>query len=377
MKMDVDFALHKADMVAGAGEHALTTLAREVRRLRGERGDSKCAHGKTGPCNDCVICPNCVHQFRAIPVNVQHLLLSLGVDPPDKSLAVGRDPHADASPSSASRSDLSAFEAGWRMAAEWTNRDDLLSDIGSPAYNEDRERFLNGDCAASRVPGQAEHGTAGIAQTGYASSARREPEPGGSECGDGRHDVARQRGSSASSARPETPSDAGNSRSLSGSSAPLLTATGKELAKRLIEAERGPFQLAEERYLSIARVAVSNLMRVEAAGQPVVPRSTSEGSEWRPTVIAWGVISDDSVVMVRFDTEAAAEDYAQRKGREVHRLISPADYARICGTPLLPPETNLPAVQTRTHATQDEAAGANRRSEGRPEAGAAEPQEKP
>jgi hypothetical protein len=58
---------------------------------------------------------------------------------------------------------------------------------------------------------------------------------------------------------------------------------------------------------------------------------------WKPTVIAWGVMSDDSVVMVRFDSEAEAEGYAQRKGREVHRLISPIDYARVCGTlPLLP-----------------------------------------
>jgi hypothetical protein len=34
------------------------------------------------PNNDEVICPNCTHQFRAIPVNVQRLLLSLGAEPP-------------------------------------------------------------------------------------------------------------------------------------------------------------------------------------------------------------------------------------------------------------------------------------------------------
>lgn len=32
--------------------------------------------------NDEVICPHCTHQFRAIPVNVQKLLLSLGAEPP-------------------------------------------------------------------------------------------------------------------------------------------------------------------------------------------------------------------------------------------------------------------------------------------------------
>jgi hypothetical protein len=32
--------------------------------------------------DDMVICPNCNHQFRAIPVQVQRLLLSAGIDPP-------------------------------------------------------------------------------------------------------------------------------------------------------------------------------------------------------------------------------------------------------------------------------------------------------
>lgn len=37
------------------------------------RQDAPCIHGVPfdKPCNDCVICPNCCHQFRAIPVNVQ------------------------------------------------------------------------------------------------------------------------------------------------------------------------------------------------------------------------------------------------------------------------------------------------------------------
>ena len=34
------------------------------------------------PNDDHVICPNCVHQFRAIPVNVQKLMLGVGFEPP-------------------------------------------------------------------------------------------------------------------------------------------------------------------------------------------------------------------------------------------------------------------------------------------------------
>jgi hypothetical protein len=37
------------------------------------------------PNNDQVICPNCVHQFRAIPVNVQQLMLDAGLEPPFKA----------------------------------------------------------------------------------------------------------------------------------------------------------------------------------------------------------------------------------------------------------------------------------------------------
>jgi hypothetical protein len=33
-----------------------------------------------------------------------------------------------------------ALEAGWRTAANWMNRDDLISDIGSPAYLADRSK---------------------------------------------------------------------------------------------------------------------------------------------------------------------------------------------------------------------------------------------
>jgi hypothetical protein len=34
--------------------------------------------------------------------------------------------------------DDAAFEAGWRAAAEWAKRDDLVHDIDSPAYRIDR-----------------------------------------------------------------------------------------------------------------------------------------------------------------------------------------------------------------------------------------------
>ena len=35
-----------------------------------------------------------------------------------------------------------AFQAGWRTAANWLNRDDLIADIGSPAYIADRDAAL-------------------------------------------------------------------------------------------------------------------------------------------------------------------------------------------------------------------------------------------
>jgi hypothetical protein len=34
------------------------------------------------------------------------------------------------------------FEAGWRTAANWMDRDDLIADIGSPAYLDDRAKAL-------------------------------------------------------------------------------------------------------------------------------------------------------------------------------------------------------------------------------------------
>lgn len=35
-----------------------------------------------------------------------------------------------------------AYEQGWASAARWANRDDLLADIGSKAYVDDREKGL-------------------------------------------------------------------------------------------------------------------------------------------------------------------------------------------------------------------------------------------
>lgn len=35
-----------------------------------------------------------------------------------------------------------AYAKGWRAASEWAKRDDLLADIGSPAYIVERDRLL-------------------------------------------------------------------------------------------------------------------------------------------------------------------------------------------------------------------------------------------
>ena len=37
---------------------------------------------------------------------------------------------------------LKAFEAGWHVASGWAGREDLLHDIGSPAYIKDRTAAL-------------------------------------------------------------------------------------------------------------------------------------------------------------------------------------------------------------------------------------------
>ena len=37
-----------------------------------------------------------------------------------------------------------SYEQGWRAASEWAKRDDLVFDIGSPAYDKDRKFRLAG-----------------------------------------------------------------------------------------------------------------------------------------------------------------------------------------------------------------------------------------
>ena len=50
------------------------------------------------PNNDEVICPNCTHQFRAIPVSVQRLMLDAGFEPP-----FAAPPAAQAEPAAVAR----------------------------------------------------------------------------------------------------------------------------------------------------------------------------------------------------------------------------------------------------------------------------------
>ena len=44
-----------------------------------------------------------------------------------------------------------AYELGWRRSAEWSKRDDLLSDIDSPAYKRDRDEDLAHLSAQAKV----------------------------------------------------------------------------------------------------------------------------------------------------------------------------------------------------------------------------------
>lgn len=64
-------------------------LACEMRRqgmkeveVRPLYASAPAAQPSATPNNDEVICPNCAHQFRAIPVNVQRLMLDAGFEPP-------------------------------------------------------------------------------------------------------------------------------------------------------------------------------------------------------------------------------------------------------------------------------------------------------
>lgn len=40
---------------------------------------------------------------------------------------------------------IEAYRAGWINAARWVNREDLISDIGSPEYIKDRNNFLKNE----------------------------------------------------------------------------------------------------------------------------------------------------------------------------------------------------------------------------------------
>ena len=45
-----------------------------------------------------------------------------------------------------------ALEAGWKMAAKWACRDDLIADIGSPAFELDAEAHLKALAASKQEP---------------------------------------------------------------------------------------------------------------------------------------------------------------------------------------------------------------------------------
>jgi len=45
-----------------------------------------------------------------------------------------------------------AYEKGWIAAARWTNRDDLIADIGSAAYTNDRDSALAAPATAPEQP---------------------------------------------------------------------------------------------------------------------------------------------------------------------------------------------------------------------------------
>lgn len=46
----------------------------------------------------------------------------------------------EATPQCSTQSKAKMFEAGWRVASRWANRNDLLADIGSPAYLKELEK---------------------------------------------------------------------------------------------------------------------------------------------------------------------------------------------------------------------------------------------
>lgn len=47
-----------------------------------------------------------------------------------------------------------AYEKGWIAAAKWASRDDLIADIGSAAYTNDRDSALAAPATAPEHPTQ-------------------------------------------------------------------------------------------------------------------------------------------------------------------------------------------------------------------------------
>jgi hypothetical protein len=73
-------ALAKLEQLADAKMYP--TLAPLIPIVRAALASLPEQAAQAEPNNDEVICPACAHQFRAIPVNVQRLMLYAGFEPP-------------------------------------------------------------------------------------------------------------------------------------------------------------------------------------------------------------------------------------------------------------------------------------------------------
>ena len=69
-------ALHDIDTMSGADDDKLHLAIAILEAALAEPSEP------IEPNNDEVICQKCAHQFRAIPVSVQKLLLDAGIEPP-------------------------------------------------------------------------------------------------------------------------------------------------------------------------------------------------------------------------------------------------------------------------------------------------------
>lgn len=63
-------------------------------------------------------------------------------DIPESGTFAGQDARSVDLPPTGSTGDERAFDAGWLMCARWANRDDLNSDMDSPAYQAQRAQHL-------------------------------------------------------------------------------------------------------------------------------------------------------------------------------------------------------------------------------------------